>query len=161
MTIVSSGQSRTVKLLRFNSELWVPAPRALVFEFFCNPENLERLTPDWLHFRILTPRPIKLQAGVCIDYKLRIHGIPIRWQSEITQWEPPSIFVDEQRRGPYRTWIHRHSFAEEKGGTRIGDTVQYWPLGGRLIDRLFVRYDVERIFRYRSEVLQRIFPSAD
>jgi len=150
-----------MKLLRFDSQLWVSAPRPLVFEFFSNPENLERLTPDWLGFRIVTPRPIELQAGARIDYRLRIHGLPIRWQSEISCWDPPSRFVDEQRRGPYRKWIHTHRFEEQEGGTLIVDEVRYWPLGGRLMNWLFVRRDVQRIFRYRSEVLRQFFDARE
>ncbi len=149
-----------MKLLKFESKLWVPAPRDQVFEFFSNPENLERLTPDWLRFRILTPRPIEVRAGTIIDYRLRIHGLPVRWRSEITRWEPPYRFVDEQLRGPYRTWIHLHTFEEDNGGTLIGDEVSYWPLGGRLIDWLFVRRDVKRIFRYRTDVLRKLFGDA-
>ena len=150
-----------MKLLRFDSQLWLSAPRPLVFEFFSNPENLERLTPDWLGFRIVTPRPIELQVGARIDYRLRIHGLPIRWQSEISCWDPPFRFVDEQRRGPYREWIHTHRFEEQDGGTLIVDEVRYWPRGGRLINWLFVRRDVQRIFRYRSEVLRQFFDARE
>lgn len=101
-----------------------------MFAFFSNPQNLEELTPDWLHFEILTPMPVEMAAGTCIDYRLRWYGIRLRWRSEIAAWEPPGRFVDRQIRGPYRVWIHEHSFADLNGGTLVGDTVEYATRGG-------------------------------
>ena len=92
-----------------------------------------------------------------IDYRLRLWGIPIRWQSEITEWEPPHRFVDEQRRGPYRRWIHEHTFVERDGGTLACDRLQYSVLGGSLADYLFVARDLKRVFAFRQETLRRIF----
>lgn len=128
---------------------FVARPRAEVFEFFADPGNLELLTPPWLSFRILTPPPIAMCAGLRIDYRIALHGLPLRWQSEITAWEPPFRFVDEQRRGPYRLWIHEHRFLERDGGTEIVDQVRYAAPGGRLVERLFVDRDLARIFDYR------------
>ena len=128
-------------------------PIADVFEFFADAGNLERITPPWLRFRILTPRPIAMCAGARIDYRLRLHGLPVTWRSEITEWAPPHRFVDEQRRGPYRVWIHEHDFAERAGGTEVHDRVRYAVPGGALVDRLFVRRDVGRIFEYRARAL--------
>jgi ligand-binding SRPBCC domain-containing protein len=98
-----------------------------------------------------------MHVGQRIDYRLRVRGVPIRWQSEITAWEPPHRFVDEQRRGPYRAWIHEHTFEAQDGGTLARDLVQYAVLGGALVNRLFVARDVERIFAFRSEMLREIF----
>jgi ligand-binding SRPBCC domain-containing protein len=137
----------------FCSEIWLPRPREEVFDFFADAGNLQTLTPDWLDFSVLTPAPIPMRAGAVIDYRLKLHGISIRWQSEITAWEPPRRFVDEQRRGPYRLWIHEHCFETREGGTRVIDRVRYAVPGGRLIDWLFVRRDVERIFQFRREKL--------
>lgn len=145
---------RTSELTR---EVRLPRPIEEVFPFFADAANLDRLTPPWLHFRILTERPIPMAVGTRIDYRLRLHGIPIRWQSEITEWDPPHGFVDEQRRGPYRVWIHRHSFEPRPGGTLVGDHVRYAVPGGPLVDRLFARRDLRRIFDYRTEQLQRLF----
>lgn len=139
----------------------LPFPRETVFEFFSQPENLELLTPPWLSFQILTPRPIRMCEGALIDYRLRLRGIPLRWRSEITIWEPPYRFADEQRRGPYRQWVHEHRFEEVDGGTRVVDHVTYAVLGGTLVDRLFVAPDVNRIFDYRQERLQEIFATSD
>lgn len=136
--------------------LWLPRPIDEVFAFFSEADNLERITPPWLSFRIATPGPIVMQVGTVIDYALKIRGVPVRWRSEITEWGPPYAFTDEQRRGPYRSWVHRHSFAEADGGTRVTDRVAYRVWGGRLFDRLFVRRDVERIFRFRQARLAEL-----
>jgi ligand-binding SRPBCC domain-containing protein len=144
-------------LFKLEAELWLPRRREEVFPFFADALNLETITPPWLKFEVLTPRPIEMRVGVRIDYRLRLRGLPVRWQSEITAWEPPSRFVDEQRRGPYRAWIHEHTFEERDGGTLARDLVRYDVIGGRLINSLFVRRDVEGIFRYRQKKLQEVF----
>ena len=115
--------------------------------------NLEALTPAWLRFEILTPRPIGMRAGALIDYRLRVRGWPVRWQTRIAIWEPPARFVDEQLRGPYRLWRHEHTFAEEAGGTRVRDVVHYAVLGDAVVNALFVRPDLRKIFSYRQEKL--------
>ena len=143
----------------FQAELWLPRPRSEVFPFFADAHNLQSITPPWLRFHVLTPSPIDIKAGVRIDYQIRVHGLPLRWQSEITVWEPPYRFVDEQRRGPYRRWIHEHRFVERDGGTLCSDSVRYAVLGGWLMERLFVRRDVERIFAFRQTRLTEIFGS--
>ena len=135
----------------------LPKPLEEVFAFFSDLSNLQTLTPNWLDFSILTPMPIQIQLGAVIDYRLRLHGFPIRWQSEITAWEPPHRFVDEQRRGPYKLWIHEHSFEARDGGTRVSDFVRYAAPGGPVIEWLFVRRDVERIFQFRREKLRALF----
>ncbi len=138
---------------------YVARSRAEVFAFFADPGNLERLTPPWLSFRILTPRPIAMRAGLRLDYRISLHGLPLRWQSEITAWEPPFRFVDEQRRGPYRLWIHEHRFHERGGGTEIVDQVRYAAPGGRLVEKLFVDRDLARIFDYRRDRIAALLAS--
>ncbi|HET6347797.1 MAG TPA: SRPBCC family protein [Candidatus Krumholzibacteria bacterium] len=132
-------------------------PRDVVFAFFADAGNLETMTPPWLQFRILTPAPIVMHAGLRIDYALRIHGIPVRWASKITAWEPPFRFVDEQIRGPYRVWIHEHRFEDVAGGTRVSDHVHYAVPGGALVHRFLVAPDLERVFRFRHDRLAGIF----
>jgi ligand-binding SRPBCC domain-containing protein len=150
--------SRTPEgLFKLETELWLPRRRDEVFRFFAVAFNLETLTPPWLKFEVLTPRPIEMRAGLRIDYRLRLRGFPLRWQSEIIVWEPPGRFVDEQRHGPYRQWIHEHTFEERDGGTLARDMVQYAVIGGRLINTLFVRRDVEKILRFRREKLRELF----
>ena len=140
---------------RFATELWLPRPRAEVFPFFADARNLEAITPPWLKFRILTPGHIAMHAGELIDYQLRIHGFPVVWRTEIMLWDPPFRFVDEQRIGPYRRWTHTHVFTEKDGGTHCQDEVIYAVPGGALVNRLFVRRDVERIFAWRAQELKK------
>ena len=139
------------------TQVWLPQPRGRVFEFFADARNLERITPPWLGFRILTRQPIAMRKGARIDSRISLHGLPLRWRSEITEWNPPQRFVDEQLRGPYRAWIHEHDFAELDGGTDVRDRVRYSVLGGRLVDRLIVRRDVHKIFAYRAAKLRELF----
>src|SRR5665213_3085687 len=106
-------------------EQWVPRPLQEVFACFADARNLETLTPAWLSFEILTPERIEMTTGVIIDYKLRWHGIPLCWKTEITRWQPPNYFEDLQIKGPYKLWRHIHRFDAVENGTRISDTVQY------------------------------------
>jgi ligand-binding SRPBCC domain-containing protein len=144
----------------FNAELWLPRPRAEVFPFFSEARNLEELTPPWLQFEVLTPAPIVMRTGLLIDYRIKIHGIPIKWRTEIVEWDPPHRFIDTQLSGPYTLWHHTHVFTERDGGTLCEDHVRYRPRGGALMNWLFVRADVERIFEYRQEQLRKRFGGA-
>ena len=136
-----------------HDQVWLPYRRTDVFAFFSDARNLERLTPPWLKFQILTSLDEGVREGSLIDYKLRMRGVPIRWRTEISVWQPPRRFVDEMRRGPYREWIHEHRFEEQDGGTLMTDEVRYAVPGGGLVHRFLVRPDLERIFRYRHEQL--------
>lgn len=147
-----------MKTFTFQSQLWLPQPPETVFTFFADAWNLEQLTPSFLRFEVLTPAPIVMRAGMLIDYRLRVHGFPIRWRTEITDWNPPHRFVDQQLRGPYTLWHHTHTFSERNGGTDCFDEVHYRPRGGALVNWLFVRRDVEGIFAYRREQLLKLFP---
>ncbi|MGD8331400.1 MAG: SRPBCC family protein [Acidobacteriota bacterium] len=144
-------------MFTLETETRITAPLAEVWPFFCDARNLERLTPSFLRFEVLTPDPIEMHVGTRIDYKLKVRGVPLRWQSEITAWEPPYRFVDEQRRGPYRVWIHEHTFEEAGNNTIARDHVRYDHIGGRLVNALMVGPDVRRIFAYREKALQEIF----
>ena len=150
-----------MRVYTFLSELWLPLPPEDVFPFFAEARNLEEITPPWLSFRVLGQRPPEMGAGIVIDYRLRLHGLPLRWQSEITVWDPPRRFVDVQRRGPYRLWEHEHFFLPRDGGTLVQDRVRYAVPGGPLlapvVERLLVRPDLERIFAYRRQRLKQIF----
>jgi ligand-binding SRPBCC domain-containing protein len=142
---------------RLTSEVRLPVPRDEVFQYFADATQLERLTPPWLKFSVVTPTPIEMREGTLIDYKLRVHGIPLRWQSRISCWEPPFRFADVQLRGPYREWNHTHTFIEDGIGTICRDEVDYDFFGGPLIHTLFVKRDLEKIFAFRTTVLQEIF----
>lgn len=146
-----------MKSYRYSTEVTLPTPLEEVFDFFSEAKNLERLTPPWLRFEILTEGPIAMATGTVIDYRIRWRGIPLRWRTEIEVWEPPHRFVDLQIRGPYRLWRHEHLFIEQDNGTAVVDRVEYAPLGGALAQRLMVARDVERVFAYRQAMLAREF----
>ena len=145
-----------MKVHTFSASLTLPLPVEQVFEFFADAQNLERLTPPFLKFHIVSPLPTEMRRGTRIRYRLRLHGIPIEWESEITAWEPPYRFVDEQRSGPYRMWRHEHQFRQTVGGTEISDRVDYAVLGGAIINSLFVEPDVRKIFAYRTQRLNEL-----
>jgi ligand-binding SRPBCC domain-containing protein len=150
-----------LKTSTLETELWLPRPREEVFAFFADAVNLELITPPWLRFQILSPLPIAMRQGALIDYRLRLRGVPLGWQTQISVWEPPLRFVDAQLRGPYRRWVHEHLFEESDGGTLCRDRVEYAVPGGWLVERLLVRPDLDRIFAYRRERLKKILsPSA-
>jgi len=141
-------------------EQWVPASLDDVFAFFADASNLELLTPEWLRFQILTPQPIAMAAGTLIDYRLHWHGIPMRWRTEITAWQPPHHFEDIQLQGPYKLWHHTHGFQSLDGGTLISDCVHYsLPFGilGRVAHVFSVRRNVERIFEFREQKVRELF----
>jgi ligand-binding SRPBCC domain-containing protein len=130
-----------------------------VFAFFSQAENLEKVTPPWLHFQLLTPTPVEMRAGTLLDYRLRLHQVPVRWRTRIEVWEPPTNFRDIQLRGPYALWDHSHSFERDGDGAVImHDRVRYaMPLGalGQLAHAAFVKRDLERIFDYRQQGAER------
>jgi ligand-binding SRPBCC domain-containing protein len=141
----------------------IPRGKKEVFAFFAEAHNLERITPPFLKFHILTPGPIVMQAGTLIDYELMLHGLKMRWKTRIEEFVEGSYFVDVQLKGPYKVWRHRHDFEDVEGGTRMTDQVDYeLPFGplGQLARWLFVRRQVEQIFDYRNEVIVKEFGSA-
>jgi Uncharacterized conserved protein len=153
------GRYFTVKEYVLERSVWVRHPIADVFPFFAAAENLERITPPDLGFRIRTRLPIDMKRGALIDYTIKLHGVPMKWRTEITAWNPPHSFEDAQLRGPYAKWVHTHSFVEERDGTRINDRVVYvLPLGplGRIVHPLVAR-QLDRIFDFRTDVLATRF----
>jgi hypothetical protein len=137
----------------------LPASPEEVFPFFQDAWNLEAITPPFLGFHVATPRPLELRAGALIDYRLRLHGVPVRWRTRIERFDPPHSFVDAQVSGPYRLWHHTHVFEPDgRGGTLMRDRVRYaLPLGpvGALAHLAFVRRDLRRIFDFRQAAVAR------
>jgi ligand-binding SRPBCC domain-containing protein len=142
---------------RLHTSLLVPRPRAEVFSFFAAAENLQRITPPWVDFRIVTPLPIAMRVGALIDYRLKVHGVPIGWRTEITAWDPPHHFVDTQLSGPYLRWVHSHRFRDVPDGTLVDDEVDFSVFGGWPIERLFVRRDLRAIFLHRQRAILEAF----
>ncbi|MEO7651746.1 MAG: SRPBCC family protein [Bryobacteraceae bacterium] len=141
-------------------EQWIPRPIDEVFAFFSDARNLEEITPPWLGFRILSTDSSSISKGGEIRHRLRLHGIPIRWRTEIRQWDCPDRFVDVQRSGPYKLWRHTHRFEAHDGRTKMIDVVRYkLPFGvlGRMVHALKVRGGVRRIFDYRRLRIGELF----
>ncbi len=130
-----------------------------VFAFFSEPANLERITPPFLRFKVLAATTPPIGNGTLIDYALRLHGIPLRWQSRIESWQPQHMFVDVQTRGPYALWHHTHEFEPCDGGTIIRDRVRYrLPFGalGDLAAGWIVRRDLEAVFDFRRQRIKEL-----
>lgn len=146
---------------RFETTMVIPRPIDEVFAFFSLAENLQRITPAKVDFRILTPLPIAMGEGTLIDYTIKVRGFPMRWKTRIESWQPPHRFVDTQLRGPYKLWHHTHEFIALDGNrTQMKDIVRYQvPLGwlGLLMDKLIVNRDIRSIFAFRQTEIERIF----
>ncbi len=147
---------RTYELHR---EQRLPGTPEEVFPFFANARNLEAITPPLLRFEVVTPGAIEMGVGTLIQYRLRLHGVPVSWLTSIQAWDPPHRFVDVQVRGPYALWHHTHTFVPHGDGTLMTDTVRY-AIGfgalGELAHRAFVRRDVEAIFDFRREAILQL-----
>ena len=149
--------------LRFNTsqrEQWIPQPIDHVFSFFADAQNLEQITPSWLGFRILSMSSNSITSGTEIRYRLKFHGIPVHWLTEIHRWVPPHLFVDVQKSGPSKLWHHAHRFQSHGEGTRMIDVVRYaLPFGivGRIAHSFGIREDVRQIFDYRRQRIDELF----
>ena len=144
------------RLERFQS---IARPLPEVFEFFSDAANLEAITPPFLRFRIVTARPIDMRAGARIDYRLSLWGVPLRWRTRITCFEPNVRFIDEQEAGPYAYWHHLHEFEADGAGTRMRDEVTYrLPFGplGSAVHALWVERQLRTIFDYRAQIIDRL-----
>lgn len=147
----------------FRQEQWIPRPIDEVFHFFSDARNLEQITPPWLGFKILSMSTASIEEGTLIRYRLRLHGIPFYWQTEILAWNPPNGFVDTQRSGPYKLWHHTHRFEAHGARTRMTDEVRYQlPFGplGHIVHTIKVRADITRIFAYRRAQIDAQFGNA-
>jgi ligand-binding SRPBCC domain-containing protein len=155
---VSAGP---VYILERRQRLELPLQRA--FEFYAEARNLAVITPPWMGFEVITPGPIEMRPGALIDYRMKLHGVPLRWRTRIDVWEPPVRFIDVQVRGPYALWEHTHTFEPDgEHAVLIGDRVRYSiPLGplGQIAHAAFVKRDLKRVFDYRERaVAERLQP---
>ena len=148
-----------MKVYELNLTQHIDAPLERVFDFFSKPENLAEITPSKLAFNIITPSPILMEKGTLIDYTIRLAGIPVRWRTLITFYDPPKKFTDEQIKGPYSFWHHTHTFKAVNGGVEMKDIVRYViPFGvlGRLLHFLWIKNDLKKIFDYRKQVINKV-----
>jgi ligand-binding SRPBCC domain-containing protein len=141
----------------------IAASLPATFEFFSDAYNLEKITPPDVRFRILTPAPIAMHQGTLIDYWLHVFGVPFRWRTRITEWKPPTRFVDAMESGPYGKWVHSHDFAERGGATVVHDRVEYalpfGPLGE--IAHPLVRRKLDAIFDFRAVATRRLLATGE
>jgi ligand-binding SRPBCC domain-containing protein len=140
---------------------WIPASLDEVFAFFSAASNLEKLTPPWLHFKIIGQSTPQIQKGTLIDYQLKLRGLPFKWKTLIEEWNPQHSFVDTQLKGPYKLWHHTHIFEAKDGGVLVTDRIRYEvPMGliGDLVAGNYVKKDVTKIFNYRKKIISEIFP---
>lgn len=141
-------------------EQWVPQPIDDVFAFFSDAHNLEAITPPWLGFKVLSMSTDGIEEGTKIEYRLNLHGVSMKWRTEIRRWDRPHSFIDFQESGPYKLWHHTHRFEAHGERTKMVDVVRYTlPFGvlGRVVHKLKVRDDVCRIFEYRRQRIEEVF----
>jgi ligand-binding SRPBCC domain-containing protein len=153
-----------LQIYELRRQVFIPATINEVFSFFSRAENLNVITPHWLDFKILTPLPISMGKNVSIDYFIKLLGLRMTWKTEIVVWQPPESFVDRQVKGPYRVWEHTHLFEENKGGTRMTDVVRYAVPGfvlSPIIQYIFVRPRLEKIFAFREQKILELIPSRE
>lgn len=157
-------QARDISIVRkadgsylLSSGTLVNSPLERSFEFFANAENLDLITPPWLRFRMITKSPITMSKGTEIQYRLRIHRVPVSWRSEIAIWEPPFRFADRQVSGPFKYWNHSHQLSEDPSGrTLITDQVEYKVPFGKFAHSIFVGKDLLKIFEFRNQQVEKI-----
>ena len=131
-----------------------------IFPFFSKPENLSTITPNWLKFKIKTKPPLVMKNNAKFDYVIKFFGVPMKWTTVITDYNPPFMFEGTQTKGPYKLWVHTHSFSEENGKTIMHDCVEYDLYGGPLkylINSLFVKKSINKIFAFRKEIIKKRF----
>ncbi|MBI2806949.1 MAG: SRPBCC family protein [Planctomycetes bacterium] len=141
----------------FQAHMWLPLAIEPVFAFFGDVANLSKISPPSVRIQTITPLPIEMRVGTIVEHRMSIRWFPIRWRSEITVWEPPVRFVDEQRSGPYRFWKHRHEFEVAEGGTWVRDHIEYRTHGWLfepIVNRIFVAPELRRLFAHRQKAIR-------
>ena len=148
-------------MYQLKTKQFVKTDMATCWDFFSDPKNLSKITPQSMGFIVRTELPDKMYEGLMIEYTVRpMLGIPMNWITEIKTVKNHSFFVDEQRKGPYRIWHHEHHFKEVDGGVEMTDIVSYeLPLGflGRLMHPILVKNKLKEIFDYRRQKVDELF----
>src|SRR5512139_886201 len=146
---------------RLYREQIIPAPLEMVWGYFCDPKNLNTITPPDMNFEILRGGDVPMYEGQLIEYRVEfVRGIRSRWLTEISHVRECEYFVDEQRLGPYRFWYHEHAFEELSSGTLMKDRVTYAvPVGvlGDVLDRIWIAERLKHIFDYRGKKIIELF----
>jgi len=153
-----SADSRVGGVHLLEREQLLDRPLQDVFAFFAQVRNLQRITPPFLRFEVLSPDPIPMGVGTVIEYRLRVHRVPVRWVTWIEAFETNRRFVDRQVLGPYALWHHTHEFEAVGSRTLVLDRVRYAiPFGplGQLARLLFVQRDLDDVFAYRRTAVLR------
>lgn len=146
---------------RFETDFWLPVPAERAFTFLADARNLDRVTPRWFQFEILTPAPIRMAVGTEIDYRLRWRCARLAWRSRVTDWRPSRQFAYEQAKGPFREFRHDHRFVPEAAGVRVVDIIDYRVPGGAAAGRFLVEPDLRRIFRHRRRRVEQLLVAGD
>ena len=143
-------------------EQTIPASRGMIWTYFCDPGNLNEMTPLDMNFEIITPNLARMYQGQLIEYRVEfIRGVRSIWLTEIAHVREGEYFVDEQRLGPYQFWYHEHIFQESPGGTKMIDNVTYaigfGPLGD-FLDAVWIGARLKGIFDFRAQKIKQVFP---
>ena len=149
-----------MNIITFEQEQWVDKEVNEVFNFFKEVKNLEFITPEYLNFKILNMNTKEVEKNSIINYRLKLHGIPFKWQTRIKDFVDGEMFIDEQLKGPYKSWIHTHTFFSKEGGTLIKDHVAYEiPFGflGKFFMSAYIKSDLNKIFTHRRKVIDNYF----
>ena len=150
-----------MSLYRLQREQSIPAPRERVWEYFCDPGNLNEMTPLNMNFEIITPQLARMYAGQLIEYRVEfIRGLRSTWLTEIAHVREGEYFVDEQRLGPYEFWYHEHTFQTIPTGTRMIDNVTYcigFGALGDFLNAVWIAGRLKGIFDFRSKKIDQIF----
>ena len=155
--------SKHSNIYRLHNQQFLPISKEIAWRFFSAPQNLQKITPEELDFRMTSPDEGKVYLGQIITYTIRLNKVfKMNWVTEITGLIHENYFVDEQRFGPYKMWHHRHAFEEVEGGVLVTDIVHFkvpFSLIAPLAYRFFVKQNLKRIFNYRAEKLNEIVAS--
>lgn len=147
-------------MFEFNQQQIINAPIEKVFSFFQQPENLSKTTPAWLNFKILTPLPLTMKEGAIFEYEIKLFGFRFLWKTLISKYKPLELFVDEQNKGPYKKWVHTHSFVEINGKVIMHDHISYDLFGGPLkylLNKIFIKRSIKNIFKFRKSIFEKEF----